>query len=1032
MTITHFNATPLSLITNDGRQLTKLCFTSDLTGHVLLHVKDAVSGAVIVTEEIPISGGEYSTELLLPCRTEDTEVCWELLTLSGEQLYSMELLWKKPREWTIYVMISSHTDIGLHNSHYIQRYNTERFLDEAAALCDDNENYRYMLEGTWVWNNYNADRSAEECENIRENYIKAGKIGICAGMAGNHTNVYGWEELARSIYGKDRLMKEHGLYTETFTMVDNNGLSWGIVAPYAEAGIKNILFSPNQWNPIPSRSWYAALGSKPGNNPEDGGGGSRIDISFHSALPRVFYWEDPSNQHKVLVFCGGKYSQGASSFGFTPGEKELDLWKIKNKMLETLPLMEKRMPYDMWLLPCYYDDQEPSLHIVNGLMRWNSIWAYPKFVTVGNLDAFFTEFRKKYADRIPTLHGEITGGWYQHPIAAPQLLADKLEADRRLANAETFAALAAVYADFTYPVQAFNRAWNDLLQNDEHSYGTSGYQGRRVYETWMQHRDWIEKAAETASDETDAALSALASEIPGDAGSYAVFNPTARTRNERVIVDGCEAIVREIPPCGYKVASDFIEIHTETTACAAPPVVENTHYRVTFAADGSMSSIYDKALGRELLGEAGGANRFVYTEDNHETFVSPKSAAFTVTRRDGVITVSAEIDEPHSGAHIEQIVTLDDLHRRIDIDNRLTHIRAMINNHRYYRYIYYAFPFDVPSARRVCQLNGAEAEYAVDLTGHGTDTYMSAHEWAIAENEAFGTALLQRDSLLVEFGHIHPDKTDCGAAGDGSAMYSYVSNDWLQMHEIGGSHVNLHLRYAITSWNGDSRDAGIREMAECFVNPVAVKPLTPGGTLPAGVHSFVRVPENQRLVCLKRAEDGNGIIARLYGYGASSVDMDGRAYTPCTIDEHPAKEPASCGFTTFRIDAGILPRCEDTPDMIDESKPAPIGSVWTGLISHPRVARGENDGHLYLLWGQNMEKNLSHYELYRSKSTGFVPSTENFLAKVEPGEYRVGRYVDEGLEIHTQYFYRVRAVNTDGICGDFSEEFSGITKEPVE
>ncbi|MBQ2707863.1 MAG: hypothetical protein IJF67_06315, partial [Clostridia bacterium] len=558
------------------------------------------------------------------------------------------------------------------------------------------------------------------------------------------------------------------------------------------------------------------------------------------------------------------------------------------------------------------------------------------------------------------------------------------------------------------------------------------YQGRRVYETWMQHRDWIDKAADTAACETDDALQALAGRISAKEPGALVFNPTGRTRDERILVNGKTAAVRDIPPCGYKFvpASAFTKFSAESEVCDAPPTVENEHYRIIFAEDGSMCSVFDKAIGRELVDS--GANRFIFTEDNHKSFVSPQHAAFTITRRDGVIMVTAKMDEPTSGAHIEQNVTLDSLHHRIDIENRLTHVRAMVNNRRYYRYIYYAFPFAVENARRICQLNGCEAEYAVDLTGHGTDTYMSAHEWAIAENGEFGAALLQRDSLLVEFDHIHPDKTDCGAAGDGSAMYSYVSNDWLQMHEVGGSHVNLRLRYAITSWSGDSHDAGIREMAECFVNPVTAKPLTPGGRLPTDAHSFLTVPENQRLLCLKRAEDGDGIIARLYGTGAASVDMDGRACTRCTVDERPASDLPPCAFTTLRIDAGTLPRRADTPDVIDESKPAPIGSVWTGLISKPRAARGEHDGHLYLLWGQNMEKNLSHYELYRSTESGFVPSAENFAAKVEPGEYRMGRYVDEGLEIHTQYFYRVRAVNTDGVCGDFSEEFAGMTKEPIE
>ena len=156
---------------------------------------------------------------------------------------------------------------------------------------------------------------------------------------------------------------------------------------------------------------------------------------------------------------------------------------------------------------------------------------------------------------------------------------------------------------------------------------------------------------------------------------------------------------------------------------------------------------------------------------------------------------------------------------------------------------------------------------------------------------------------------------------------------------------------------------------------------------------------------------------------------EGFCDTQSPVDERAASNLPPCAFTTLRIDAGTLPRRADALDRVNEEKPAPIGSVWTGLITHPRAACGEKDGLLYLLWGQNMEKNLSHYELYRSEMTGFVPSAETFVAKVEPGEYRVGRYVDEGLNVHTQYFYRVRAVNTKGICGEFSEEFSGITKE---
>ena len=46
-------------------------------------------------------------------------------------------------------------------------------------------------------------------------------------------------------------------------------------------------------------------------------------------------------------------------------------------------------------------------------------------------------------------------------------------------------------------------------------------------------------------------------------------------------------------------------------------------------------------------------------------------------------------------------------------------------------------------------------------------------------------------------------------------------------------------------------------------------------------------------------------------------------------------------------------------------------------------------------------------------------------------EYRVSRYVDEGLKEHRQYFYRVCAVNQEGEKGPMSQEFSAFTREPL-
>ncbi len=1040
-TVTLFTLTPQPLVDHDGCQRFLLHTVSDRAAHATVRVR-APHGEFEV--QTAFASGDSERPLLFPAPPSDGEASAELC-FGGETL-RYDFSWKKPRDWTFFVMVSSHTDIGLHNSQYYQRHNTQKLLDDAMKLCDEtesrpeNDRYRYTMEGTWFFENYPADRSKEEADNLIENYVKKGKIGLCCGTAGNHTQVFGYEELCRAAYGRKRMLETYGVDTETMTMIDNNGLSWPIVQPFADAGTKNLIFSPNHWNPLLSEVWDLAKCHALYKHDSDYGvGGSRVDVRWHSALPMLFRWLAADGHSEMTVWASTIYGHSVEHFGFDTGTRPSPT--VLARMEKNVPLrvseLEARYPIDTWLLCAYQDDQQPDLSMTDTIAAWNKRWKTPAFRTLGDPNEPFRRIAP-YLDRLPVLRGDITGGWYQHPLSAAALLADKLNADRRLADAEKVSAAAALTTGRPYPAVDLDRAWKYLIMNDEHSYGVSGYQGRRVYETWMQHRDWIEKASGTANAETAGAMKALADRFAKD-GELFVFNPTALSRSERILLNNGECFVENIPAFGWKTLplTAVKRPDRPVRTSAEPPVVENRHYRVSFREDGSVGSIYDKSLTRELLDPDApyGANGFVYTDDNHKTFHTTGKASFTVEEGGGLIVVTTRADEPLSGAAVVSVVTLDENERRVTFDDHIAHMRSMVNDHRYYRYLYYAFPFAVENCRRFCQLNGVEAEYASDLTGHGTDVYMAAHEWCCAENADFGAALMQLDTNLVEFDRIHPDKTDYADAGEGSAVYSYVSNDWLQMHLVGGSHVEHRLRYAVTSYAGSHRAARLAEEAERFAFPVIAAEKPGVSDAPVREGSFLSVPDGQRLVGVKRADDGNGLIVRLLGDTAkAAVDLDGSPFTIVGTDE--TERPVSrfgAGYSTLRVGAGLrLPVREPAPDLIGTDVPAPVGSVYTGLITKPKAARGENNGHLYLIWGQNREADLSHYELYRSTDPDFVPSDVTFLAKVEPGEYRVGLYVDEGLADHTAYYYRVRAVNRSGKAGAFSEVFSGITKEPIQ
>ena len=490
------------------------------------------------------------------------------------------------RKWKLYGLKSTHTDVGLHNSQFIQHHGTVIRIDEAARLIDadtrpdtDPAAYRYVMEGAWFWDNYHRDRGEETARRIVSNYVARGRMDVGVTCAGNHTHLFSETELERSTLTRKFLVEKWGIRTKTFIMADNPGISCSVIAPYVRAGIRYGVFLPNQWNPIPSTIWKC-MEESVSNNPDGLGGGNRIAVSHHLPIPLVFRWKAPGGEDSLLIWCSPHYRHGYRRLGFGNEVSPASMHMAEKQMPDFLAMLEGKYPYDIWLGGVYGDDESPNTGFADFAAQWNEKWAWPQFRTVGRLDEPFEYLERNFGDKIPTLSGEMTSGWLQHAISTPEFLADKLNADRMLETAERLGTFAG-----TIDRAAVDRAWWYLVLNDEHSYGTSGYQGRRVFETWMQRRDWIERAAETASAELVKAVSKL--EI------------VQRQPSRIPCLDG---------------------------------TTENRWYRVTVSG-GEILSIFDKELDRELLSAQ--ANRLLYTRDNHRTWESNPEAALCaeVTRR---------------------------------------------------------------------------------------------------------------------------------------------------------------------------------------------------------------------------------------------------------------------------------------------------------------------------------------------------------------------------------------------------------------
>ena len=874
------------------------------------------------------------------------------------------------REWTIYAVKSAHTDIGLHNSQYIQRHGTVRRIDEARRLIaadPDDSNpgaFRYVAEGAWFWGNYPQDRGEAEAMFVATNEIARGRLDVGVTCAGNHTHLYGFEELCRSIYTKRELEDRWGIKTRTMLMTDNPGISWSIVAPYAEAGVEHVLFSPNHWNPHPSTIWKMDE-NRPWsrNNPDAGGGGSRIDVRWDSAIPMLFWWQAPQSAARLLVWTCPHYGRGGEPFGIiTAWNKMKPMSESEPMMARQLAKMEARYPYDVWLFADYEDDEWPSTRQADLFKKWNAKWKWPQLRTCGRLDEPFDRVKARWGDKIPTLRGEMTSGWLQHAACTPELLARKMAADRALARAETLTAIKAARGEAAYPAEDFRRAWDALIWNDEHSYGVSGYSGRRVFETWMQHRDWIERAERVALDWIQRA-------IPGMIIHYG--NPSVL-----ICRDG---------------------------------LTENRWYRVAVT-NGVVYSIYDKELQRELL--EGPANEFRYTRDNHKTWKRGDEAARAL------------------GAEMVQKVWLSQDEKKIVLESSFRHARDLFNTNRYDRFGYMAFPFSVPQFRFAAQLNGPVIDPIRDQSGLTSDAFTAVRDWCAVENGEFGVALITADSCLTEFGEIHPDKTCYGGPVKSSGIYPYLFTDWLQMHNPDGDSFNFRFRYVITSYSGTWQNAHIPAFAERVLDDLDEKYYGSSMSLSRYDLSVDSPAWNVQLLTLKRAEDGRGLIARFREregrpcrVTASQHLAPDAEYTLCNVIERDVRkldgfefDLAPFGYATIRIDAPSLRFATKSPD--------DSAYAYTGLITAPRAGHGGKDGQMYVLWGAEMSPDFDHYELWRDGK--FLANVTNEAP--DGVAYRVARYEDLGLPTHSRHEYRIRKVWKDGRKDPLGEPFWGLTR----
>jgi alpha-mannosidase len=832
---------------------------------------------------------------------------------AGGRDYSFAQALRPARKWTVHLVPHEHLDVGYSDFQTKLSELHSRVIDEAMEMSKEYPEFNFSLDGYWQAQQFLDGRTEAEKQRFYA-AVREKKIFVPAQHSVMLTGFGTAETLLRSFYGAHKLNRAHGGPWDHVNITDVPSYSWSYASIMAAAGLKYFSAAANA-----DRGPTLMLGD------------------LHRRSP--FWWEGPDGS-RILMWYARHYHQVRSEFGLPP---------VVATGYEGLPgflQVYERPDYtsnavmlhgSQWENTSLYPQQA-------GLVRrWNSLFAFPELKFSG-----FGEAIEKIAagskDKLPVVRGD-GGPFWEDGIASDALYAAmERETERRAVSAEKLSTIAAMVDERFQPSRdALEDMWNNILLMNEHTWGW----GRSITEPHSEDstRELAYKRlrAVMARDRMeyvlDRAMTTIAGRIETPQRALVVFNPLNWVRHgwvefdlqktrELVEVETGQTVrfdvlqdepayrrirfmARDVPALGYRTyavrdkSASAVQSNTPAAvnpsntseaAAVAPSqaqsdVVENSFYKVVLdTQSGSVRSIYDKQLGRELVDQAGSYrfNQYVYVTGGDEfpnqmlTFRKWSPVARLETHRAAggrLVSISQTpagkvVRLESRGLNTPRISTeiiLFDQEKKIEINNR-------VRKDEIYRKegIYFAFPFAVKEPRFRYEVQNGVVDPARDMIPGAGLEWFSSQNWMSVSEPGLAVSLINKDSFLWTFGDIVRGTWPTQFGRRRAIAFSYVMNNYWNTNYVGAQGGEFTFRYVLTSAKSLDQAAlsrmGWEETTPLERTLVKAQDQTYPSkkTLPAAHTSFLQVSDPSVVLSTwKQSEDGEGSILRFIELGGA-------------------------------------------------------------------------------------------------------------------------------------------------------------------
>ena len=724
------------------------------------------------------------------------------------------------------------------------RRKTGRTFSNVLRIMEQFPDYHFSQSQAQLYK-YTEEDYPEIFDAIKER-VKEGRWEVMGGAwVEPDCNATGAESLARQfLLGRNYFRKHFGdVDTGVLWLPDTFGYSWALPQLIEQAGMKYFVTHKMSWNQ-------------------------------YNQMPHQLLWWQGIDGTKVLTH-----------FLTTPEGSELLPFSTTyngnvsaQQIMGTWDNFRQKETYNELTTVYGYGDGGggPTREMLENLETFSNLAGAPR-VRSGTVREYMEGVEERVADDLPVWNGEFylelhrgtltsqaRNKWYNR------------KSEFLLHDAEFVAALAALTTNYAYPHDVFTEAWELICLNQFHDI-LPGSSITPVYEDSTRDYEHIRHIAEEARDN---ALDAIAATMPASTAAMAI-NPTSFTGDKVGFLPesinsglalGDEVLMTQSVEDGtlinftqleaYSVfalqSGEAADAETSLTVHESEErvVFENDLIRYVFTRNGDISSIYDKEAEREVLLEGEAGNQLLALEDRPLAWDAWDVDIFyddRVEKIEGVeafqlieagpIRVGLLVKHRYRNSTITQKIYLYHNSKRLDFD---THV----DWHEQHILLKVAFPVDIlsPTATFDIQWGNVERNTHRNTSWDWGRFETAAQKWADISEGNYGVALLNDSKYGYDIQHNVMRL---------SLLKSPTNPDPIADQ---GEHI---MTYSILPHTGNWRN-GVPAAAYDLNDPIILCPVSNAdGNVPA--YQLVELDQGNVIIeTVKQAEDGNGVIVRLY------------------------------------------------------------------------------------------------------------------------------------------------------------------------